>query len=297
MRSLLIRAVSLLALVLAAPSPTPAQVAQGKTKDPARLRLYVLDCGTIYVADPARFQIKREQLAAINLAVACYLIVHPKGSLMWDVGAVPDSAWSPTNGPVRYPLVLVDSQRREVTVRAPLGAQLASAGFRPDQVTYLALSHYHYDHTANANLFARATWLVRPVERGAMFASPPPGVTLPATYGALRRSKVELIRSEDHDVFGDGTVVIRSAPGHTPGHQMLILKLVQTGTVVLSGDLYHYPEELTLDRVPTFEFDSTATRAARVALQAFLKRTGAKLWIQHDLTANAALRKAPAFYQ
>lgn len=297
MRPFFVRTAPIFALVLAASTPAGAQVAQGKSRDPATPRLYVFDCGTIHISDPARFQIKREQLAAVDLAVACYLIVHPKGSLMWDVGAVPDSAWSPSKAPVRYPLVLADSQRREVTVRVPLRRQLASAGFQPEQVTYLALSHYHYDHTANANLFARATWLVRPVERDAMFATPAPGVTLPATYGALRQSKTELLRSPDYDVFRDGTVIIRSAPGHTPGHQMLIVRLAQTGTVVLCGDLYHYPEELTLDRVPTFEYDSTATRAERVALQAYLKRTGAHLWIQHDLTANAGLRKAPAFYQ
>ena len=64
----------------------------------------------------------------------------------------------------------------------------------------------------------------------------------------------------------------------TPGHQMLYLKLKQTGPVLLSGDLYHYPEERTLDRVPTFEFDSALTRVSRVAIEAFVQRTGAQLW-------------------
>jgi N-acyl homoserine lactone hydrolase len=65
---------------------------------------------------------------------------------------------------------------------------------------------------------------------------------------------------------------------------------------VLSGDLYHYPEERTLDRVPTFEFDAQQTRAARKSLDRFLEETKARLWIQHDFNAHAKLRKAPNYY-
>ena len=91
-------------------------------------------------------------------------------------------------------------------------------------------------------------------------------------------------------------MVIKWAPGHTPGHQVLFVKLARTGPVLLSGDLYHYPEERTLDRVPTFDTDPTQTRRTRAAIDAFLKKSRAQLWIQHDFTANAALKKAPAFY-
>jgi len=91
-------------------------------------------------------------------------------------------------------------------------------------------------------------------------------------------------------------VIIKASPGHTPGHQVLYLKLATTGGIVLSGDLYHYPEERILDRMPTFEFDAEQTRASRVALEAFLKQTGAQLWIQHDFNGNARLKKSPAFY-
>src|SRR3989454_5370771 len=264
---------------------------------PQSVRLYVFDCGTIHVPDPARFRLKKEEVAATDLSVACYLVVHPKGPLIWDTGAVPDAAWKPTGGPVVVHIVLPDSQQRDVTVRKPLKAQLKEVGYSPTDVTYLALSHYHYDHTANANDFAAATWLVRQLERDTMFAKTPPGVTQPSTYIALRRSRTLILRADEHDVFGDGTVVIKSAPGHTPGHQVLYLKLAETGSIVLSGDLYHYPEERTLDRVPTFEFNERQTRASRRVVEAFLKQTGAQLWIQHDLMANAKLKKAPAYYE
>ena len=91
--------------------------------------------------------------------------------------------------------------------------------------------------------------------------------------------------------------MIKSTPGHSPDHQVLYLKLVKTGPIPLSGDLYHYPEERTLNKVPTTEFNVAQTVASRAAVEAFLKKTGAQLWIQHDFTANARLKKAPAFYE
>jgi glyoxylase-like metal-dependent hydrolase (beta-lactamase superfamily II) len=264
---------------------------------PSSVRLYVFDCGTLHIADLSRFGLKREEVAASDLAVACFLVAHPGGTLLWDPGAVPDADWTPGAAPVTHALALPDGQKRTLTLRRPLLAQLAQVGYAPSDVTYLALSHYHYDHTANANAFAGATWLVRKAEREAMFAATPPGVTQPSTYAALRKARTRIIEGDEHDVFADGTVVIKSAPGHTHGHQMLWVKLAKTGPVLLSGDLWHYPEERELDRVPTFEFDAAKTRATRAAVEAFLERTHTQLWIQHDPIANARLRKAPAYYE
>jgi N-acyl homoserine lactone hydrolase len=261
------------------------------------LRLYVFDCGVLHIADVGLFSLKPEEVTTTDLSVPCFLVVHPKGTLIWDTGAVPDTAWTPSSKEVTYHVVLPDSQEADVAMTKSLTQQLAVVGYSPADITYLALSHYHYDHTANANQFANATWLVRQEERDAMFAQTPPGLTQPSTYAALRRNKTTIIKSDDYDVFGDGSVVIKSAPGHTPGgHQMLFLKLAHTGPVLLSGDLYHYPEERALDRVPTFEFDAKKTRATRMVMETFLKRSGAQLWIQHDFRANAKLKKAPNYY-
>jgi len=255
-----------------------------------------MDCGTLHIADMGRFGLKKEEVSTTDLSVACFLVVHPKGTLLWDTGAIPDAAWKPTGSPTTQHVVLSDSQERDVTMIKSLTAQLAELGYSPTDITYLALSHYHYDHTANANEFARATWLVRQVERDAMFGEKPPGTTQPSTYSALRDSKTLILKTDEYDVFGDGTVVIKSAPGHTPGHQVLYLKLAKTGGVLLSGDLYHYPEERALDRVPTFDFSQEQTRATRVAIDAFLKKSGSQLWIQHDFNGNAKLKKSPNFY-
>ncbi len=275
----------------------PSRAPSGDRSAPTSPRLYVFDGGTLHVDDPSRFQLTRQEIGETDLSVACYLVAHPKGTLMWDACAVPDSEWTPTGAPVTHHLTLPDGQQRDITLTTRLSAQLASAGFFPERLTYLALSHYHYDHTANANQFGSSIWLVRQNERDAMFADPAPGVTRPSTYDGLKNRKTVVIGTDDYDVFGDGTVVIKASVGHTPGHQMLYVKLAQTGQIVLCGDLYHYQVERTLDRVPTFEFNADQTRASRKNLEAFLQQTGSQLWIQHDLQAHAKLRKAPAYYE
>ena len=263
---------------------------------PGPIRLYVFD-GGILESDPARYQLTKEDVGETRLSIAAYLIVHPKGLLMWDAAAVPDAEWTPTGSAVRQRVVLGDGQERFVTLARPLAAQLQAAGRRPSDVTHLALSHFHWDHTANANLFAGATWLVRQAERDAMLAEKPVGASKPATYSALRKSRTEIVTADEHDVFGDGKVILKAAPGHTPGHQVLYVNLPETGPVVLSGDLYHYPQERSMARYPTFEFNLDQTRASRAALETFMTKTKARLWIQHDLTAHGALKTAPEYYQ
>jgi len=270
-------------------------VAAGFAQTAVPLRLYVFD-GGILESDPGRYRLTKEDVGETRLSVACYLVAHPRGLLMWDTCAVPDAEWTPTGQPVATRLVLADGAERRVTIQSSLEAQLKAAGHRASDVNYLVLSHYHWDHTANANAFAGATWLVPKAERDAMFADKPTGTVRPATYARLQASKSVTLTEAEHDVFGDGTLIIKSAPGHTPGHQVLYVKLPKTGGVLLSGDLYHYPQERTMNRYPTFEFSEEQTRASRAGVEAFLMRTGARLWIQHDLTAHLKLDKAPKFY-
>src|ERR1700730_4967483 len=260
------------------------------------LRLYVFDCGSL-TTDPARFSLKREEGSVTQTAVACFPVVHPRGRLMWDVGAIPDADWTPSGGPVSRHLVLPDGAQRDLTLRKRLTTQLAEVGYTPADITYLAFSHYHYDHTANGNAFAGSTWLVRKVERDAMFSDKPPPLTQPADYSALKNSKTTIIESNDYDVFGDGSVIIKLADGHTPGHQILYLKLAKTGGVVLSGDLYHFAEERKLKRFATFDFDPSRMPAVREAVDEFLAKTGSQLWIQHDYVSNSQLKKAPDYYE
>ena len=257
-------------------------------------RLYVLD-GGVLKSETARYRLTDADVEAVELSVASYLIVHPRGVLLWDAGAVADHERS---GPVGFEQRLLrrDGQERFVKLAPTLTSQLKAAGYEPDDVTHLALSHYHWDHTADANLFAHAQWLVPKVEQDAMFRADPPGGTRPETYTALKAARTTVLTDAEHDVFGDGTVVVRAAHGHTEGHSVLYVKLAKTGGVVLSGDLYHYPAERTLNRLPTFEVSEAGTQAAREELEQFLRRTNAALWIQHDLVAHRKLKKAPEYY-
>jgi glyoxylase-like metal-dependent hydrolase (beta-lactamase superfamily II) len=276
-----------------------ASVMAGCTWRPASAgpspRLYVLD-GGVLASDPSRYRLTEAEVQATPLSIAAYLIVHSQGVLLWEAGAIADDERRSLPSGAEHRVRRADGQERVVTLAPPLEDQLRASGYPSDNVTHLALSHYHWDHTADANAFAHATWLVRQGDRDAMFADPAPGAARPSTYAALKGSKTVAVTADEHDVFGDGAVVLKSAPGHSEGHQVLYVRLAKTGGVVLSGDLYHYPEERTLNRLPTFEVSEEQTATSRRALDAFLMRTEAALWIQHDLVAHRKLRKAPEYY-
>ena len=117
----------------------------------------------------------------------------------------------------------------------------------------------------------------------------------PATFSALKDAKTKLLENEDFDVFGDGSVVVMTTPGHTPGHQVLFVKTAKRGPIVLAGDLYHYPEERTTGKTPSFEFNAAQSKVSRNRIEIFLKQTGAQLWIEHDIATHANLPKAPGY--
>jgi glyoxylase-like metal-dependent hydrolase (beta-lactamase superfamily II) len=268
-------------------SKTP--VAAAAPPEPAGPKLYVLDCGTISPMDPALFSLRKEEVRGdVSFVSPCYLVVHPRGTLVWDVGQVADAKIK-DDGTEAVEQDILKATRR-------LSTQLAALGHPIDSINFVAMSHYHADHTANANAFAKATWIVQQAEYDMMFKEGNIQIRSPETYQDLRNARRITLQNADHDVFGDGSVVVKTAPGHTPGHQMLFLKLAKFGPLLLEGDLYHLPEERTLDRVPTFDFDAAMTRATRAQVEQFLKDTGAQMWIQHDPPTYAGLKKAPEFY-
>ena len=277
---LMVATVAVATLSLASAQQRPASVSS--------VRLYVFENGSIRGLDPKLFNFTREELKEVDFTNSSYLVVHPKGTLMFDAGAIEDSHFTADGAPVTEGIL---------TASKPLLPQLASAGYTPSDVTFFAMSHYHSDHTANANAFSRATWIVQKAERDFMFTDKPQGIIQPGHYSALKTANTRILNDEDFDVFGDGTVVVKSAPGHTPGHQVLFVKLPKTGPVLLAGDLYHYPEERTTGRIPTFEFDVEQSKASRATIEAFIKQQRAQLWIEHDIATHAKLPKAPAYVE
>src|SRR5690349_7868480 len=267
---------------------TPANAQQPQS--PQSLRLYVLDCGIITPANADAYGLKSSEMATVNMITPCFLIVHPRGTMIWDTGEISDSAFKDGVSPQKL---------NNFTVTRPLLPQLAAIGYTPANITYLALSHYHGDHVANASLFAGSTWIVQKGDRDPILAPrpvPPPAtgrVPDPIFFEGLANSKTIVLNNEDHDVFGDGTVVIKSTPGHTPGHQSLYLKLAKAGNVLLAGDLYHYPEEITLKKIPSFDTNKEQTAKSREMIEEFVKQNHAQLWIQHDYTSGIKRKVAP----
>jgi len=275
-------------LAAAAALVTALPEAQSRRPTVSSPRIYVFEAGNIRGLDPKLFNFTREELKEVDFVNIAYLIVHPKGTVMFDTGAVPDSHFKADGAPITEGIM---------SASKPLKPQLKAAGYSPADVDYLVMSHYHSDHTANANDFASATWIVQKAERDFMLSDKPQGIVQPDHYSALRKAKTRVLNNEDLDVFGDGTVVVMSTPGHTPGHQVLFVKLAKRAPVVLAGDLYHYPEERTTGRIPTFEFNADQSRASRQKVEAFLKQNKAELWIEHDIATHAKLPKAPAFIE
>jgi glyoxylase-like metal-dependent hydrolase (beta-lactamase superfamily II) len=273
---------ALMAFAVLAPSAYP----QTRPKPPKSVRLYVFDNGIIKDPDVSRFRFKKEEIAEPNFVVCSYLIVHPKGTLMFDAGSVPDANFKEGVTPTTL--------NRYVATKT-LKSQLAAVGYAPKDITYFALSHYHGDHIANSNDFAGSTWLVQKPERDAMFAADSPVKEQLPLFNRLKDSKTKILDGKDFDVFGDGTVVVKGAYGHTPGHQVIYLKLAKTGPILLSGDLYHYREERFTDKTPTFEFNGPQSLESRANIEAFLKKSGAQLWIEHDLQLFRGLKKAPEY--
>src|SRR5215475_7763523 len=219
------------------------------------------------------------------MSVTAYLIVHPRGTLLWDTGVIPDELIQPGG-----------TTEARATVYKTLKGQLAEIGYKASDITYLALSHYHYDHSANANAYAGSTWLVQRAERAAMFPDTPPRNPIDADvaskFSALKTSKTAILDG-DHDVFGDGSVVIIATPGHTPGHQSLFLRLAKFGPLLLTGDLYHYPAERTLRDFLPFggRGDDAKEAVSKAKVEALVNKEGATLWIQHDIINDKHLNK------
>ncbi|HWX81146.1 MAG TPA: N-acyl homoserine lactonase family protein [Steroidobacteraceae bacterium] len=253
----------------------------------AELKLYVLDCGHASFKDMGGFSDTGEYDGMPGeIAVPCFLIQHSKGNLLWDAG-LGDRFAANKDGSDVAPGV-------HVTVPVTLLAQLQSLGLTPKEITFLAFSHLHWDHTGNANEFSDSVWIMNSAELAAGLTLPPPGGVLPETWNAYKNAKNETIDG-DFDVFGDGTVMILRAPGHTPGHQVLKLKLQKSGTVILSGDLYHLRANQMFKRVPVYNTNRADTLASMSRVETIIKNLGGRLIVQHDPKDYEALPKPPAF--
>ena len=256
------------------------------TNDPL-VRLHVFDCGELTFPDISPFGLSSSATDVRSMFVPCYLVRHRDGDLLWDAGLDPKIAGKG----------VIDGGTFTMAYSQSLLDQMDRMGLKPDDVDLIALSHLHFDHTGAATLFPQARLLIQAAEYEAAFLRHEDyGVVYdPEIYDDLARNPRQILTG-DHDVFGDGTVTIVSAPGHTPGHQVLLVNLKNTGPVLLSGDLYHFRVTRKLRAVPTFNSDEDQTLASMDKVERLIAKTGATLWIEHDMALAQSLELAPAAY-
>ncbi len=211
----------------------------------------------------------------IQLVFSCYLVKHGGDYLVWDSGQ-PMSA-----GAVAPKTSLVDL--------------LAQAGVKPEQVKYVGISHYHGDHVGQVASLPKSTLLIG---KGDWDVITDPKTNAGANPAAFTNwtsggGKVEAV-PVDKDVFGDGTVIMLNTPGHTPGHHSLLVKLKDTGYVLLSGDFAHFRENFETSGVPTFNTDRAATLASIDRVKKIAANLKATVIIQHDARDVGKLPPFPA---
>lgn len=257
-------------------------------KEEPIVKLYVFECGEHQFKDISVFSPGVDVGVAKALTNSCYLIKHKKGNLLWDAGLNDDI------GPKG---IDVWKGNLHLSVKNPLMKQLKEINVKPEDIKYLGISHFHFDHTGNANNFPNAVLLVQKEEYAAAYGKEPEKYFFdPKTYNKIDKSKAITLQG-DHDVFGDGRVIIKRAIGHTPGHQVLYVKLKKTGGIVLSGDLVHFTKNWIHRRVPSFNFDKEESRKSMDNIAAFVKEKKAQLWIQHDKEQNEGIKHSPNYYQ
>jgi N-acyl homoserine lactone hydrolase len=258
-------AVSACAAMLAAPAFAAADMS-----------LTRLDCGTPQEPVPVNQRFSDTYSYGdlkLQFVYSCYIIKHGDQYLLWDTGH------AMTTPKVAPKVSIVD--------------QLAKLQIKPEQVTYVGISHYHGDHTGQVASFPKATLLIGAREWDAITApKPAEGVNYKPFEGWIKgENKVEP-QNLDKDVFGDGSVIILRTPGHTPGHQSLMVKLPQMGNVIISGDAMHFRENYEKDGVPAFNYDRAQTLASMDRLRKLAATFKATIIIQHDARD---VEKLPAF--
>ena len=231
----------LLGLMLAAAISLPA-AAQG-TVD----RLYVMDCGHNAATDQSRWTPGINVGKPIELSDNCYLIRHGADWMLWDTGYPYSVADRPVDTPVGH-----------ATRAKKLISQLGELNLKPSDIAFVAISHTHGDHVGNVDLFPDSTLLIQKAEVDWAFADGKPA--------PFKKDRPMKLLTGDFDVFGDGSATLLSTPGHTPGHQSLLVHLGNTGWVVLTGDAAHFKDNWDNDRVPSINSSPEQTHASHALL-------------------------------
>ena len=250
-------------------------VAPAHAQTTTEVTLTRLDCGTPAVNDVSvRFtDTYAYNGLKVTFTYSCYLIKHGDDYMLWDTGH------AMTAGTVAPKVSIVD--------------QLAQLKLKPEQIKFVGISHHHSDHTGQVASFPGATVLIGKGDWDLISAAKPGGSVnaAPFAHWTGGAGKLEALPA-DKDVFSDGSVVILNTPGHTPGHHSLLVRLKETGNVLISGDAAHFHENYAGNGVPSFNVSRADTLASLDRIKTIAANLKATVIIQHDLRD---VGKLPAF--
>jgi N-acyl homoserine lactone hydrolase len=273
------RAIGFVAALL--PAVLLAGFAQAQSGKPGVEKLYILNCGEGVAGDISRWSPGLNEGKSMDFVDNCYLIKHSQGWFLWDTGITDDVATMP-NG-------LASADPKATSWRRPktLAAQLDQLGVKPSDIKAMAVSHTHPDHIGNVEMFPNAMLYVQKLE-----------YEWPGANNAPRfKPEHPVTKLEgDRDIFGDGSLTILSTPGHTPGHQSLLVKLPKTGPVILTGDVVHFKSNWENRGVPVNNFSKEQSLASMQKISDTLTKEKAQLWINHDKAQRDTLKMSPEFY-
>jgi N-acyl homoserine lactone hydrolase len=276
-------------------------VATAQEAAPKEMRLYVFTSGALTLDKSI---IQNGASGKVTIPVAFFLIRHPKGDVLFDCGnndriITDPSYWGPFVGaldPVRTPDIAID-------------AQLSKINVKPSDIKYVVLGHFHVDHAGNIGKFLDSTFVYQRDEIRNAFWPAPGYATFFITgdfemmrnkVGAGMANKVKAIELDgDLDLFGDHSIYIHRTVSHTPGSQILVVRLPKSGTVVLTSDAVYLQENLDKNILPSI--GSVYNPPGMLDAYAWVKRVrdleGADIIYAHDPDTFKAHKHSPDYYE
>jgi len=293
------KATTALSLVLVAVTllAESAQGAGSQLPNPLEARnadkLFRLDCGRSVANDESVWTPGENVGQSIKFSSTCWLVKHGRDWLLWDTG-VPESALNNPDGWSTLPKLIVYHLDRS------LAEQLIEIGLEPSDITYVAISHTHGDHIGNVRSFPNSRILMQRAEYTWINAGDGQNDDVNQLMSLARKlmgtpKNLQLVDG-DMNVFGDGSVILISTPGHTPGSQSLLVHLRNTGFVLLSGDVAHSEKNFEKDIVPSLNTDKTQSIASMERIRRMITTYKAAFFINHDKEQTDTLKLSPAFY-
>lgn len=289
-------AIAVVALLVAG----TAEITQAQS--PQGMKLYVFSSGALTVGKHLLMNLGPQD--PIKVPVGFFVVMHPKGNVLFDTGnndkiITDPSYWGPffkSVSPVNTPDMAID-------------VQLGKIGLKPDDIKYVVVGHLHLDHGGNVGKFPNSTLVVQKDEiRNAFWPEPgTAGPYIPGDVAMLRSdlgdampNKYKIMQLEgDIDLFGDGSVVVKRWVGHTPGSQMLLVRLPKTGPIILTSDNVYFRENVEKNILPNvaLAYDPAGILRAYEWIRQMQATEKADFFTAHDPDAFKAMKKPPEFYE